>query len=124
MYAAVAFWGFATFLSSHATVVPISHGITAVVLVALGVRFVAFVPQEEKSPNENKKGNMLLGFSISALNPTLLVTWSAAVAFLYSKGLRETSGIYAIPFGVCAGGGVGTWFVVLVKLLRKYEGKH
>jgi threonine/homoserine/homoserine lactone efflux protein len=124
LYAAVAFWGFATLLSRHDIVVPISHGVTAVVLLALGVRFVAFVPHEKTNPNENKTGNMLLGFSISALNPTLLVTWSAAVAFLYSKGLRETSGAYAIPFGICAGAGVGTWFVIMVKLLRKYEGKH
>jgi threonine/homoserine/homoserine lactone efflux protein len=124
IYAAVAFWGFATLLSRHAIVVPVSHGITAVVLVALGIRFIALSPHEKKNRNENKAGNILLGFSISVINPTLLVTWSAAVAFLYSKGLRETSSAYAIPFGVCAGAGIGAWFFLLVKLLRKYKGTH
>ena len=40
LYAGLAFWGFTTFLARHAIVVPISHGVTAVVLLALGVRFM------------------------------------------------------------------------------------
>jgi threonine/homoserine/homoserine lactone efflux protein len=123
IYAAVAFWGFATFLSRHAIVVPISHGVTAVVLVVLGVRFVVLAPQTARDASPNKTGSMLLGFWISALNPTLLVTWSAAVAFLYSKGFRETSGAYAVPFGGCAGAGIAAWFFVLVRVLRSYKGK-
>ena len=60
---------------------------------------------------------------MSALNPTLLLTWSAAVAFVYSKGLGEPSPAYAIPFGISAGAGVGGWFVALVSLMRRYGGK-
>jgi len=51
------------------------------------------------------------------------VTWSAAVAFLYSKGLGETEWVFAIPFGLCAGAGIASWFTLLVKLLKSYEGK-
>ncbi|MDP8998993.1 MAG: LysE family transporter [Myxococcota bacterium] len=122
IYAAVAFWGFATFLARHAIVVPISHGVTALVLVVLGVRFVLFASREQPKSEENKAGSALLGFSISVLNPTLLASWSAIVAFLYSKGLRELPSAYAIPFGLCAAAGVGAWFVLLVGALRKYEG--
>src|SRR5208282_1597048 len=39
IYAFLAFWGFATFLARHALVLPISHGVTAVILCALGARF-------------------------------------------------------------------------------------
>jgi threonine/homoserine/homoserine lactone efflux protein len=122
-YAAIAFWGFATFLSHHPFVVPLSRGVTAVVLIALGVRFVLWKPKDKKDARENKTGSALAGFSVSALNPTLLVTWSTAVAFLYSKGMPETSGFYALPFGACAGAGVAIWFLVVVRTLRKYEGR-
>jgi threonine/homoserine/homoserine lactone efflux protein len=123
LYAGVAFLDFAAFLSRHTFVVPLSHGITAVILVILGVRFAAFVPQDKSNGGENKAGSLLLGFSISALNPTLLVTWSAAVAFLYSKGLGETHWASAAPFGLGAGAGVALWFTLLVALMRKHEGK-
>lgn len=122
-YAGIAFWGFATFLSRHAFIVPLSRGVTAVILVLLGVRLAVSAPRAQSSPESNKTGSFLLGFWISALNPTLLVTWSAAVAFLYSKGLGETSGAEAIPFALCAGAGIASWFSLFVALLSKYEGK-
>jgi threonine/homoserine/homoserine lactone efflux protein len=123
IYAAVAFWGFATFLSRYPIVLPLSQGATAMVLIALGVRFMMFREQKQAQQRDRGAESTLLGFSISALNPTLIVTWSTAVAFLYSKGLRGISGAYAIPFGVCAGSGVGLWFVLLVNVLRRYEAK-
>lgn len=122
IYAGVAFFGFTTILAHHPVVVPISHGVTAVVLLALGVRF-AFWKLKEKKEKKRRSGTVLVGFTLSAVNPTLLVTWTAAVAFLYSKGLGDVSEWGAIPFGLCAGVGVGGWFAVLVALLRKYEGK-
>jgi threonine/homoserine/homoserine lactone efflux protein len=123
LYAAVAFWGFTTFLANHAIVAPISRAVTAVVLVAIGVRFMFWKPTEGKDTQENKAGTALLGFSVSAINPTLLLTWSAAVAALYSRGLKEASPVYAIPFGLCAAAGIGGWFVTLTVLFKKYGGK-
>jgi threonine/homoserine/homoserine lactone efflux protein len=122
-YAGTAFWGFATFFSRYAFIVPLSHGLTAVILVLLGLRLAVSAPQDQRRGEQNKTGSFLLGFWISALNPTLLVTWSAAVAFLYSKGLGVTAGAGAIPFGACAGAGIACWFSLFVALLRKYEGR-
>lgn len=122
IYAGVAFFGFTTILARHPVVVPVSHGITAVVLIALGARF-AFWKLKETKEKKRRAGTALVGFTLSAVNPTLLVTWTAAVAFLYSKGLGEVSLWAAIPFGICAGVGVGGWFAVLVALLRKFEGR-
>lgn len=122
IYAGVAFFGFTTILARHPVVVPISHGVTAVVLLALGVRF-AFWKLKEKKEKKHHAGTALVGFTLSAVNPTLLVTWTAAVAFLYSKDLGGESDWAAIPFGLCAGAGVAGWFALLVALLRKYEGK-
>jgi threonine/homoserine/homoserine lactone efflux protein len=124
IYAGLAFWGYTTFLARHAIVVPISHGATALVLVAIGVRFAFWKPPEgQDRDDDNKAGSVLLGFSVSAINPTLLLSWSAAVALLYARGLKDPSPAYAIPFGACAMAGVGGWFVTLAALLRRYEGK-
>lgn len=123
LYAGVAFWGFTTFLGRHAIVVPISHGATAVILIGVGARFVFWKPPPETNTPENKAGTALLGFSMSAVNPTLLLTWSTAVAFLYSRGLNDASPLYALPFGLCAAAGIGGWFVTLVALFRKYGQK-
>jgi len=123
IYAGIAFFGFTTILEHHPVLVPVAHGITAVVLLALGVWFVLWKPKEKEDAEKSRAGTVLFGFTVSALNPTLLVTWTGGVAFLYSKGLGEVSPWAAIPFGVCAGVGVGAWFAVLVALLGKYGRK-
>jgi threonine/homoserine/homoserine lactone efflux protein len=123
LYAGFAFWGFTTFLARHAVVVPVSQAVTALVLTAIGVRFTFWKPAPHRDTRENKAGTALLGFSVSALNPTLLLTWSAAVAALYARGLQEPSPAYAIPFGLCAAAGIGGWFVVLSALFKRFGGK-
>jgi threonine/homoserine/homoserine lactone efflux protein len=123
IYAGVAFWGFTTFLARQACVVPISHGITAALLVGLGARFAVWRPTVRQDRRESSSGTALVGFSVSALNPTLLVTWSAAVAFIYSKGLGDQPAVVAISFGASAAAGVGGWVICFVALLRRYEGK-
>lgn len=122
LYAGLAFWGFATFLARHAIVVPISHGATAVVLIALGVRFMFWRADAGHGKARSGAGTLFFGFSISALNPTLVLTWSAGVVFLSSYGLRA-SPIYAVPFALSAGSGIAAWFSVFVALLRRYQGK-
>jgi threonine/homoserine/homoserine lactone efflux protein len=123
LYAGVAFWGFTSLLARHPLVVPVSRAVTAVVLSALGVRFALWKERPRQDEQEPRSGTSLVGFSLSAINPTLLVTWSAAVAFLYSKGLGESSALAAIPFGLCAATGITLWFAILVAILRKFEGR-
>src|SRR6185312_8306918 len=48
IYAGIAFFGFTTILARHPVVVPISHGVTAVVLLALGARFAFWKLKEKK----------------------------------------------------------------------------
>jgi len=123
LYAGFSYWGFTTFLGRHAIVVPISHGVTAVVLVALGARFMFWTADTTAPEPKRGAGTFFFGFSVSAINPTLLLTWSAAVAFLYSKGLKGASPLDAVPFGLAAGAGIAGWFAMLVALLRRYQGK-
>jgi threonine/homoserine/homoserine lactone efflux protein len=125
IYAGLAFWGFATFLSRHRLVVPISRAATGVVLIGLGAWFAFWQPAETAQDDklERTAGTVLLGFTVSAMNPTLLITWSAAVAFLYSKGLEGQASFVAVPFGASAAAGVALWIVCLVRLLEKYGGR-
>jgi threonine/homoserine/homoserine lactone efflux protein len=121
IYAGVAFWGFATFLARWRLVIPISGAVSGILLITLGVRFVFWRPAKAETREDRRAGTALLGFSISVLNPTLVVTWSAIVAFLYSRGLDEAAPALAVPFGLSAGAGVAMWFVCLVSLLRSFR---
>jgi threonine/homoserine/homoserine lactone efflux protein len=122
-YAGIAFWGFNTFLANNRLVEPVSHAAATLVLSGLGVAFMFWKPREKKDRRENTAGTVLLGFSVSALNPTLIITWSAAVAFLYSKGLGELPPLAAAPFGASAAVGIAGEIACLIALLRRYHGR-
>jgi threonine/homoserine/homoserine lactone efflux protein len=122
VYAFLAFWGFATFLTRYALVLPISHGVTAAILLGLGIRFLFFqVKSEDARTAPTKPGRFWLGFSISALNPTLLATWGAVTTFLYSKQLVSFTPILAVPFGAFTAAGIALWGLMMVTLLRRYR---
>jgi threonine/homoserine/homoserine lactone efflux protein len=122
IYAFLAFWGFATFLARYQLVLPISHGVTAALLIALGVRFLFFVAKPESAaPADERPGRFWVGFSISALNPTLLVTWGAVTTFLYSKEPVSFEPVLAVPFGAFAAAGVALWGALTVTLLKRYR---
>ncbi|MFL5356102.1 LysE family transporter [Archangium sp.] len=124
LYAAVAFWGFSTFLAKHPVILPVSHALSALVLTVLGVHFARWRPRESEQPGRERHGRgLLLGFTLTALNPTLLATWTTAVAFLYSRQLVAFSGLLALPFSAAAGAGVACWQMVFVGLLRRYESR-
>jgi threonine/homoserine/homoserine lactone efflux protein len=129
IYAFVAFFTFTTLLARYPIVVPISHAVTAVVLLVVGIYFMRWrersaeeaQKKKDQSAKESKSASFFLGFSVSALNPTLLVTWSAATAVLYSKGVAHLTNVMAIAFGLAAGLGVAAWQVILVALIRRYQ---
>jgi threonine/homoserine/homoserine lactone efflux protein len=123
IYAFLAFWGFATFLARYALVLPISHGVTAVILCGLGARFLFFKlkVEEAKPGEETKAGRFWVGFSVAALNPTLLATWGAVTTFLYSRQLVQFTGLLAIPFGVSAAAGIAAWGLMVVVLLKRFK---
>lgn len=126
IYAAVAFWGFSTFLANRPAILPLSRGLSVLVLTVLGVHFARWRPGDEQQPardHDPRFHGFLLGFTIAALNPTLLATWSTAVAFLYSRQLVTFSGLLAWPFGAAAGSGVACWQLIFVGLLRRYQSR-
>lgn len=122
-YAFLAFWGFATFLAQYPIIEPASRLLAALILIGLGVSFARYRgprEAEDRPVTASAPKSALLGFTITALNPTLIATWTAATTTLYSTGLIRAEAINAFPF---AGGtfvGIGGWFSLLTYLLWKY----
>ena len=103
MYAYLAFWGFSALLARYAWIEPVSRGLTAVLLTALGVRFARMhtaAPSEEQPVTRQVgvKRSFFLGLTITALNPTLIATWSVVVAALHSFDVVSFGSDRALPF--------------------------
>ena len=121
-YAFLAYWGFSAILARYDFVVPIGRALAAVMLIGLGIILLRrrFRPSTEDPPPERGGRCFLLGFTIAALNPALLGTWSVAVAALHSTKLVAFTPELAPAFAVAAGAGIACWFAVLLTLLRRY----
>lgn len=125
IYAFFAFWGFSKLLGKYTFILPATRAVAAVILIALGILFIRKQPAKKDGPppKEGFGGGFLLGFTITALNPTLIATWSAAATTLFSTGLVSFDSSLAIPFGSGAMVGIVGWFALLLYLVRRFRGR-
>lgn len=128
IYACLAFWGFSELFVGYPWLEPASRAAGAVVLVAIGIRFAlrrsAGVARDVPvGVNTGRKRNLALGFTITALNPTLVATWSAAVTMLYSLDVVEFHALHALPFSAGAMLGIAGWFTTLLLLLGRFRAR-
>jgi threonine/homoserine/homoserine lactone efflux protein len=125
IYACLAFWGFAELLARYPVLVPISRAVAVVVLTALGIVFLLRKPSAKKKAPDRRSSSfgsgLALGFTITALNPTLIATWSAAATTLFSTGLVAFKSSLALPFGLSACAGIVSWFGLLLWLVKRYR---
>ena len=123
IYAALAFWGFASLLERYAWIQSVSDATAAVILSVLGVLFIRHPRTEVSTPARPDRSGTgpILGFTITALNPTLIATWSAATAMLLSSGLVELESNHAVPFSLGALTGIVLWFVLLLWLVGRFK---
>jgi threonine/homoserine/homoserine lactone efflux protein len=125
IYAGLAFAGLSTILARFPMVVPIVRGIGAGILFVIGLYFVLH-ERTEKKASEAKKApgaKWFLGLTITALNPTLLISWTVLITILTGLGVLSPRPWDAIPFGIGVGSGIVVWFVLLlvgVQRFRKY----
>ena len=127
LYAGLALWGFGALVAQFKWVGPTSQAIAIAVLLGVGLYLILRPPRENQpadSPStdvEGSKRHLLLGLSITALNPSLIINWGAAVTMIYSLGLVEPEPHYAIPFGLGVGAGILSWFTVALYFLHRHH---
>ncbi len=124
LYALVAFWGLSTVLASYPVVLPAARVVGACILLVLGLvmllyRMRGVTPAATARRTRGGKRSLALGFLITAVNPSLMVTWSAAVAALNSTGLLTMERRQALPFAAAVGAGIVAWFLTLLWLLGR-----
>lgn len=132
-YAAVAFLGLTAALERYPLLLPISRIFGCLILVGLGVYFIVRKAKQAEEKREAKKeedktpttafNSAFLGLSVTALNPTLIVTWTAAVSAAQSTGLMRVNELDALPFGAGVLCGIIGWFATLLSLLTRFR-KH
>jgi threonine/homoserine/homoserine lactone efflux protein len=127
VYAYLAFWGFSAFLTRYPWIVPTSRVAAAVLLTALGVHFYLRRPKpagaSAPAQNHGNKRSFFLGFTITALNPTLIATWTAAVTTLYSLDIVSFHSSEALPFSFGAFSGIVGWFATLLYLMNRFKAR-
>jgi threonine/homoserine/homoserine lactone efflux protein len=125
-YAFMAFWGLTAVVARYPVVLTVTRLAACGLLALLGLYFVARPPRPRpvdgagKSPESGRSArSVLLGFSMTIGNPTLIVTWSAAVGIAQTTGLLRMNGRDAFPFAGGAGVGIVLWFALLLWLLGR-----
>jgi threonine/homoserine/homoserine lactone efflux protein len=125
VYAFLAFFGLTALLHRYPAVAPLSQAAGAVILLVLGVALVRRGHPREpaRAHRPAAHGDAVLGFTITALNPTLIATWSAAVTTLHGTGLVRASTGLALPFSLAVCVGIVAWFAVLLALVKRFGEK-
>jgi threonine/homoserine/homoserine lactone efflux protein len=124
VYAFLSFYGFSKFLANHPWMDPVSRALAAVILFGLGFTFFRYKTKpsadSESQPKDSIVHSLALGATVTAINPTLIATWSATAVTLFSSGLIAMTPDEALPFAAGATCGIGGWFVLFVVILRRY----
>jgi threonine/homoserine/homoserine lactone efflux protein len=127
-YAALSFWGLGALVAANEWIEPVARGLGACVLA--GLAFVLLRRSEPEPQRESARpadartyGGFALGFGIAAANPTLIVSWTAAVTVLQAMDLVEFTTSNASAFAIGTTLGIVTWSGLLVHLMWRLRGR-
>ena len=122
IYAGLGYAGFAYLLEEYTWLDPVTRGLATVLVLAVGFLFVFKPPVKvgtSSKPDKRGAGSFLMGFTITALNFALIVSWSAAASALLGTGWVELKPLYGIVFAVAVTIGIGAWYLVLVRIMLR-----
>lgn len=125
-YANLAYFGFSRFLKDLPVLAQVSSIVAAIILTAVGLYFYKNQKLREIHESEDNAilvpwRSFLLGLGLGGGNLTLLATWTAALALIYSLNLFEITGTNFFLFSLSFAIGVVAWFFILVKLVQVYK---
>ncbi|CAH0473972.1 unnamed protein product [Peronospora belbahrii] len=133
-YAGIAFWGFGSFLAGFKSLLPVSKVLGAVMFTLIGLVFLkadmkpsldsdieACNGKVVQRPQSEVLKNILMGVTMSGINPALLASYTGAIASVYGTGMLEFTVFLAVIFSIGVCFGVSTWFYLLLSLLKKYK---
>lgn len=127
MYCAVAVHGISVLRATVTPLAPLAEGLGPLLLLLVGLYLIAV---KHRNPRENQATNpsganwgseFAIGLGLSAVNPTAILTWSAAVSTLYAATGLRFSGAEQTGFAAAAALGIVAWFSVLLVLLRRFR---
>lgn len=123
-YAAAAFLGFGVLVQRFPVLLVVARAAGALILlvVAYALWSGRNRPIETRQPRTVAVGRLRgfgLGFSITAMNPTLLATWSVVSALAFGAFSLELGWGSAFSFPIGAGLGVASWLLIFVRILRR-----
>ncbi len=125
IYAFLAFWGLSFYLARYPALLEASRGTTALILMIIGAALMRQKgkPGERTEPARKRRtgSGFLLGFTISILNPTFLLTWVAASSVVFASRILHLHPAEAFPFSLGVCGGIIGWFALLLWLMAKYR---
>jgi threonine/homoserine/homoserine lactone efflux protein len=119
LYACLACWGVAAALGRFPALVGASRLAGGIVLGAVGIWLLARASTlggSVKGDPGTDRG-IFIGLAMTLVNPTLLLTWTAAVSALHSVGLLPVDTRSALPFALGVAAGVSAWFAVMIRLV-------
>ena len=121
LYALLAFWGFAELVEGNPRVAIGSLGATSLILAGLGVSFLRAKDSKTKEYEgyDSRRKGFILGFTVAAFNPTLIVVWAAVVTILFDLQLLDFTPRLALPFGIGCGFGIAAWFTSLLRIVQR-----
>lgn len=136
IYCGLAVTGFAVLFARFPSIEQGVKVVGILLLLTLGIQYVRFRAKPAPAPDpsltaeqiarEEAKGerrSFVLGVSVAAANPILIVTWSTSVAMLYTlAGLRFTH-VDKAAFATSVFVGMVVWFRVMLLTLRRYSGR-
>jgi threonine/homoserine/homoserine lactone efflux protein len=122
IYCGLATAGVSELMKRYAIVELIARFVGVVILIALGIYFVRFrVTPAAAHVEEKKRRPFALGFSISAANPTLIITWSGSIATLlaFTHARFDVAARAIFVAGVLAG--MLAWFHLFLWMLARWR---
>ncbi len=121
--AALAFVGVAALTQRFPLVVSVSHVFSAIALLGVGIYLVRkrVTRASEQRAGKSNPHKILLGFSLTAFNPTLIVSWATVITTLHANSLVPSRALDAVPFAIGVLGGILGWFWVFVSLVRHFR---